>query len=80
LENATFVAASNRIGEEYSYQFFGDSMIVDPRGGIYAFIDEEIEGYAVATIDLDAVRDTREDSQIIQCRVPQSYRAVVRRY
>jgi predicted amidohydrolase len=80
LENALFVAASNRIGEEYSYQFFGDSMIVDPRGGIYAFIDEEIEGYAVATIDLDVVRETREESQIIQCRVPQSYRAVVRRY
>lgn len=80
LENAFFVAASNRIGEEYSYQFFGDSMIVDPRGGLYAFIDEEIEGYAVATIDLDAVRETREESQIIQCRVPPSYRAVVRRY
>ncbi|MGD2205788.1 MAG: carbon-nitrogen hydrolase family protein, partial [Anaerolineae bacterium] len=80
LENAGFVAASNRIGEEYSYRFFGDSMVVGPRGEIYASIDEEIEGYAVATIDLDTVRHVREDLQIIQCRVPAAYRAVVRKY
>jgi predicted amidohydrolase len=80
LENSMFVVASNRIGEEYSYQFFGDSMVVGPRGELYASIDEEIEGYAVAPIDLDAVRKTREELQLIQCRVPASYRAVVRRY
>jgi predicted amidohydrolase len=80
LENATYVAAANRIGEEYSYRFLGDSMVVGPRGEIYASIDEEIEGYAIATIDLDAVRRTREELQLIQCRSPQSYRPVVRRY
>ncbi len=80
LENALYVVASNRIGEEYSYQFIGDSRVVGPRGETYAFIDEEIEGYAVAPIDLDAVRKTREDLQLIQCRVPQAYRAIVRRY
>ncbi len=80
LENALYVAAGNRIGEEYSYQFFGDSMVVGPRGEVYASIDEEIEGYAIATIDLDAVRRTREELQLIQCRSPQSYRPIVRRY
>jgi predicted amidohydrolase len=80
LENALYVAASNRIGEEYSYQFFGDSRVVGPRGGTYAFIDEEIEGYVVASIDLDTVRSTREDLQLIQCRMPHAYRAIVRRY
>ncbi len=80
LENAFYVAAGNRIGEEYSYHFFGDSMVVGPRGEIYASIDEEIEGYAVATIDLDAVRKTREELQLIQCRQPQAYRAIVRKY
>ena len=79
-ENALYVVASNRIGEEYSYRFFGDSMVAGPRGEIYASIDEEIEGYAVAVIDMDAVRKTREELQLIQCRVPQAYRAVVRRY
>lgn len=79
-ENALYIVASNRIGEEYSYHFFGDSMVVGPRGEIYASIDEEIEGYAMAKIDLDAVRKTREELQIIQCRQPQAYRAIVRRY
>ena len=80
LENAFYVAAANRIGEEYSYRFLGDSMVVGAKGEIYASIDEEIEGYAVATIDLDAVRNTREELQLIQCRAPQSYRPIVRRY
>lgn len=80
LENALYVVAGNRIGEEYSYQFFGDSMVVGPRGEVYASIDEEIEGYAIATIDLDAVRKTREELQLIQCRSPQSYRPIVRKY
>jgi predicted amidohydrolase len=80
LENASFVVASNRIGEEYSYQFIGDSRVVGPRGETYAFIDEEIEGYAIAPIELDIVRKTREELQLIQCRQPQAYRAIVRKY
>ncbi len=55
-------------------------MVVGPKGEVYASIDEEIEGYAIATIDLDAVRNTREELQLIQCRAPQSYRPIVRRY
>jgi predicted amidohydrolase len=80
LENAVFVAASNRIGEEYSFQFFGDSRVVGPRGEVYASMEEEIEGYAIAKIDLEEVRTAREELQLIQCRVPQAYRAVVRKY
>ena len=80
LENSLYMVASNRIGEEYSYQFFGDSMVVGPRGELYASIDEEIEGYAVAPIELNTVRKTREELQLIQCRVPAAYRALVRRY
>jgi len=79
-ENACFVAAANRVGEEYTYSFFGRSMIVGPRGAPYATIDEEVEGYGLATIDLDEVRAYREEFQFLQCRQPQTYRAVVRRY
>ena len=80
LENAFYVVASNRVGEEYSYHFFGESIVVGPRGEVYASIDEEIEGYALATIDLDSVRKTREELQLIQCRQPQAYRPLVRKY
>jgi predicted amidohydrolase len=80
LENSLYVAASNRVGEEYTYQFFGDSRIVGPRGETYVYIDEDESAYAVATIDLDTVRKTREELQILQCRQPQAYRSLVRRY
>jgi predicted amidohydrolase len=44
-ENAVFVAAANRVGEEPSYTFFGQSGIVGPRGKVYASADDATEGY-----------------------------------
>jgi predicted amidohydrolase len=79
-ENAVFVAAANRVGEEPSYTFFGQSSIIGPRGRAYAEAEEPGEGYAVATIDLDTVRLHREETQILQCRQPAAYRAIVKRY
>jgi predicted amidohydrolase len=68
------------VGEEPSYTFFGRSGVVGPRGKVYASVDEPTEGYAVATIDLDEVRQVREETQILQCRQPTAYRSVVKRY
>ena len=79
-ENAVYVAAANRIGDEPSYTFFGQSRIVGPRGKVLASVDEPVEGYAVSRIDLDEVRRQREETQILQCRQPASYRAIVRKY
>jgi len=79
-ENAVFVAAANRVGEEPSYTFFGQSSIVGPRGKVYASVDEPTEGYAVARIDLDEVRQHREETQILQCRQPMAYRSIVKKY
>jgi len=31
-ENALYVAGANRVGEEYTYTFFEDSIIFGPRG------------------------------------------------
>ncbi len=80
LENALFVAAANRVGEEYTYDFFGSSLIVGPQGEVYSTLDEGVEGYGVATIDLDEVRKNREDTQLLQIRQPRSYREIVRMY
>jgi predicted amidohydrolase len=79
-ENAVYVAAANRIGDEPSYQFLGESMLVGPRGELYTTMDAKVEGYAVAKVDLDAVRATREEHQLIQCRQPQTYRNLVKKY
>lgn len=80
LENSVFVAAANRIGEEYTYNFFGASIIVGPRGEVCSALDEEVEGYSLATVDLDEVRKNREDTQLLQVRQPRSYREIVRMY
>lgn len=88
LENAVFVAASNRVGEDVSYNFFGDSMIVGPRGQIFASLAGEsdpqtgdpAEGYAIAHIDLREVRHNREEFQTLQNRAPETYKALVKRY
>ena len=79
-ENAIFMAAANRVGEEPTMRFSGNSMIVGPSGEVFTVLDEPIDGYAVATIDLDAVRDVREDRQLIQYREPNAYRAIVKKY
>jgi predicted amidohydrolase len=101
FENAVFVAAANRVGEEPSYTFCGQSSIIGPRGKIYATIKTPPEaprpisasptpgkpkpptppeGYAVARIDLDEIRQYREETQILQCRQPAAYRAIVKKY
>ena len=79
-ENAVFVAAANRVGEEPTIQFGGDSMLAGPDGTLYTVLEEPMEGYAVATIDLDRVRAAREERQLIQFREPSAYRTIVRKY
>lgn len=87
-ENAVFVAAANRVGDDVTYSFFGDSMIVGPRGQVYATLAGEVdpktnepaEGYCVARLDLAEVRQRREEFQTLQNREPDTYKAVVRKY
>jgi omega-amidase len=79
-ENAAFVAACNRVGEEPTYSFFGDSMIVGPRGAVLGRLDDDEPGVAIATIDLDQVRRYQEETQLLQARQPRSYREVVKMY
>src|SRR5437588_285027 len=41
-ENAVFVAAANRVGEDVTMKFGGESMIVGPRGRVYASLETEV--------------------------------------
>ncbi len=79
-ENACFICAANRIGEEPATSYCGESMIVGPRGNVIVDLEEPSEGYVVAKIDLDETRRIREETQIFQTRQPLSYRSVVKRY
>lgn len=40
-ENALFVAAANRVGDDVTMSFGGESMIVGPRGRVYAALETE---------------------------------------
>lgn len=87
-ENACYMVGANRVGEDVTMTFGGESMIVGPRGQIYASMadqtneetGEPLDGVAIAKIDLDEVRKNREDFQMMQNRQPTVYKAVVRRY
>jgi len=78
-ENAVFVAAANRVGEEPTYSFLGESGIIGPRGAVHARLEDQ-PGVAVATIDLDQVRRCQDEMQLLQARQPRSYRALVKMY
>ena len=88
FENAVYMAASNRVGEDVTLKFGGESMIVGPRGKTFASLAEEKdpesgeprEGYCVARVDLDEVRKCREEHQTLQSRQPVAYRTLVKKY
>jgi predicted amidohydrolase len=88
FENGLYMAAANRVGEDVTLNFGGESMIVGPRGKTYASLADEKdpesgeprEGYCVARVDLDEVRKTREEYQTLQSRHPTTYRSLVKRY
>jgi len=87
-ENSVYVAAVNRVGEDVTLNFGGESMVVGPRGQVFASLADEtdpdtgapLEGFAVARIDLDEVRKFREEYQFIQTRQPAVYKNIVRKY
>jgi predicted amidohydrolase len=87
-ENACYMVGANRVGDDVTLVFGGESMVVGPRGQIYASLASEtdpetgapLEGFVVTRIDLDEVRRNREEFQMIQNRQPTVYKSVVRRY
>lgn len=87
-ENSFYIVGANRVGEDVTLNFGGESMIVGPRGEIHASLADEtdadtgapLEGFAVARIDLDEVRKSREEYQFMQTRQPAVYRSIVKKY
>jgi predicted amidohydrolase len=57
-ENALFVAAANRVGEDVTMSFGGESVIVGPRGRVYASLETEM-----STPKKDTAKDTAADGK-----------------
>ena len=85
VANGYFVLQPNRVGREdneygeLAVDFYGTSQVIDPRGD---FVGErgsgEHEEVLIRDIDLDMVRQMRDDWQFYRDRRPETYTATVR--
>ncbi|WP_460517876.1 nitrilase-related carbon-nitrogen hydrolase [Humibacter antri] len=78
--NGYFVAAPNRVGREdneygdLAVDFYGSSQFVDPRGNVIGgYGSRDHEELVIRDLDLDLVRQTRDDWQFYRDRRPESY-------
>src|SRR6201996_793273 len=85
VANGYFVLAPNRVGlEDNEYgdeavNFYGSSQVVDPRGNyVGALGSSEHEELLVRDLDLDMVRQMRDDWQFYRDRRPDSYEKIAR--
>lgn len=73
VENGMYVIAPAQIGKiPNGHQSYGRSMIVDPWGTVVTCAPDRA-GVTVATIDLDAVAETRARIPSLEHRVPEAY-------
>lgn len=78
IENQLFMICTNQVGsesfgEQGSVTYFGDSSIIDPWGRTVAEATETDETLLTATLDLDAVDETRDKMRVLQDRRPELY-------
>jgi beta-ureidopropionase len=83
--NGYFVAAPNRVGREdneygdLAVDFYGSSQFVDPRGNVIGgYGSSEHEELVIRDLDLDLVRQTRDDWQFYRDRRPDSYTSITK--
>ena len=73
IANQYFVAAVNRVGVENGDEFYGTSLVCDPRGNIIAQAGDKEDAVSVAEIDLDQVVNTRNNWLFYRDRRPDAY-------
>ncbi len=83
--NQYFIAANNRIGTEsdefgdLAVTFYGSSYFVDPRGNYVGEVASQDQSEIVTRdLDLDLIREVRNNWQFYRDRRPESYTAVVK--
>jgi beta-ureidopropionase len=81
--NGYFVAAANRVGlEDNEYgdlavNFYGKSQFVDPQGNIVGeYGSEDQEEVVVRDLDMDMIRQVRNNWQFYRDRRPESYTSI----
>ena len=77
VSNVIPVAAANRIGDEDGQVFYGSSFICDQGGDALADMTRTEEGFAAATVDLDAMNEERAGWGFFRDRRPDLYGPLV---
>ena len=79
--NGCYIGAVNRVGTEAPWnigRFYGSAYFVNPRGKIIAKASEDKDELLVADMDMDLVREVRNQWQFFRDRRPDSYGDLVR--
>jgi N-carbamoylputrescine amidase len=76
VSNVVPVAAANRIGDEDGQIFYGSSFITDDGGDLIADMSRTEEGFATASVDLDAIAERRAGWGFFRDRRPDLYGAL----
>ena len=78
--NGVFIGAVNRVGTEAPWnigEFYGSSYVVNPRGEIVAQASADADELLVHEIDLDMVREIRNNWQFFRDRRPELYDTLI---
>ena len=72
IENECYVIAPDQIGKKPKFQAYGNSLIIDPWGQVIARASNR-PGIILAEIDLDYVKQVREENFTLANRRPDVY-------
>jgi N-carbamoylputrescine amidase len=83
VENVLYIAAANRIGQDRGGAanafYFGESLIVNPRGEVIAHASSSEEDLVWADVDLDLLRSQRRSWLFFDDRRPEQYALISQR-
>jgi N-carbamoylputrescine amidase len=78
--NQYFVGVINRVGKEYwkTGDFYGTSYFADPRGKIIAQANRNKDEVLVSDLDLNMIREVRDNWQFYRDRRPETYGEILK--
>ncbi len=79
IANGVFVAATNRIGQEGTVEFWGGSFVCDPFGEIIAEASHDEEEALVTKCDLRKIEETRQHWPFLRDRRIDAYGGITQR-
>jgi len=79
VANGVFVASANRVGNEGSIRFWGNSFVAGPLGEIVAHAGEQREEILFAKCDLGSIEETRQAWPFLRDRRIDAYHALLSR-